>query len=234
MATSYYDRLNYAFEKFAELALPSSAQLVYLHILHEDNCFGRTGQVSIADRSLLVKTGLSKSTLTDAKRRLKSCGLLDFKPNVKDPHNGTPYTLPNIEGRAVGRAVGRADNNNINTTPIPSKERERTTANSAHASKAAISTNSAEVRQAWFDCEGSELKGGVALGLIELEKEHGAQALIAAIHEAHRANTRLNLSFNFVKAVLERMQKGEQTNDRKPSESRMDAWDARQDELPPE
>ena len=60
MTTSYYDRLKFAFEKFAEQKLPASAQLVYLHILHEENCHGRTGQVRIADTSIVERTGLSK------------------------------------------------------------------------------------------------------------------------------------------------------------------------------
>ena len=246
MATTYYDRLNYAFEKFEKLKLPSSAQLLYLHILHIDNCLGRTGQVRCSDSTITVKTGLSPNTVTTAKRTLKNYGLLDFKTAKKNPRAGTLYFLPpnitpntevktEVIAEVKGEVIAGVISSN-NTTPLPFEEREkeRTTANSAHASKKQLSTNSAEVSQAWFDCEVSEVKGGVALGLIELEKEHGAQALIAAIHEAHRANTRFNLSFNFVKAVLERMKKGEETNAGKPYGSRMDAWDARQDELPPE
>lgn len=71
-----------------------------------------------------------------------------------------------------------------------------------------LSENSAEVQQAWLDCEGERLKGGVAFGLIQLEKNYGSEVVIDAIYKAHQANNQPRLSFNFVKSVLERILKG--------------------------
>lgn len=108
-----------------------------------------------------------------------------------------------------------------------------------------ISENSEEVKQAWFDCEGEKLKGGVALGLIGLEKTYGTKVVLDAIYRAHQANSQPRLSFNFVKAVLERTVKGGEkgsgkivpiragTNNAAVVSDYAGAWDFN-DEMPPD
>lgn len=62
---------------------------------------------------------------------------------------------------------------------------------------------SAEVEQMWLDCRGERLKGGVAIGMIELENQFGTKAVVDAIIAADQYNSRDNLSFNLVKKILE-------------------------------
>lgn len=120
---TYYDALNDAYEVFESRrlsgkAVPASAQLIFLHILHSWNCSKRTGTVRLSDYGLSLRTGLSKQTITDAKRLLKNIGLIDF------PSRGgtiTEYTIKifsaksavghqpcNKVGQEVGHLVGRS------------------------------------------------------------------------------------------------------------------------------
>lgn len=91
---TYYDRLNAFFDKNEINPLPPSAQLVYLHILHENNRLRNPEVFYITDMQLTFTTGLAKQAVTDAKRRLKNAGLIDFKTDKKNPRAGTRYTLP--------------------------------------------------------------------------------------------------------------------------------------------
>ena len=224
---SYYDRLKAAFEGFEQRTLTSSAQLVYLHILHMDNATGRTGLVECTDSRLETLTNLSKNTITDAKRQLKNLGFLDFHTKRNNPRKGTRYILPelnveantgvNVEANTgVNVEVNTGANTGVNTgvnnggTVInvrEEKESEREEKKStAPAKTRVLSENSYPVKQAWFECEGERLKGGVALGLIELEKEYGTEKIVKAIYTAHQANSQPRLSYNFVKAVLKRQE----------------------------
>ena len=108
MAT-YYDGLN-DFYKLNELnPLQSSAQLVYLHLLHLNNRLGNSGTVQVSDRELGLRTSLSKQTITEAKRTLKNRGLIDFKTDRDKPHKGTTYTLTFFAtvGQTVGQRLGQ-------------------------------------------------------------------------------------------------------------------------------
>lgn len=90
---SYYDNLN-AFHKVNELEpLPASAQLVMLHLLHKNNCFGNVGQFQMTDTELQRITRLSKVTITESKRLLKNRGFIDFKTDKKNPRKGTYYNI---------------------------------------------------------------------------------------------------------------------------------------------
>ena len=216
---SYYDRLKAAFEGFEQRTLTSSAQLVYLHILHMDNATGRTGLVECTDSRLETLTNLSKNTITDAKRQLKNLGFLDFHTKRNSPRKGTRYILPELNVEAsteVNTGVNTGVNAGVNTgvniggTVInvrEEKESEREEKKfTAPAKTRVLSENSYPVKQAWFECEGERLKGGVALGLIELEKEYGTEKIVKAIYTAHQANSQPRLSYNFVKAVLKRLE----------------------------
>lgn len=72
------------------LNLSASAQATYLSLLGEFNAARFPDQMSISDRQLQTLAGLkSVSTIHDAKRILKNCGLIDFSKG----HNVTVYTL---------------------------------------------------------------------------------------------------------------------------------------------
>lgn len=106
---SYCDALSYIYKLFRENPPTSSAQLVMLHLLHENYCLGNTGTVLISDRELGLRTRLSKQTITEAKRTLKNRGLIDFKTDRDKPHKATTYTILISEkvGQAVGQRVGQ-------------------------------------------------------------------------------------------------------------------------------
>ena len=221
METTYYDRLKATFEGFEEKTPSPSAQLILLHILYLDNCQGRTGLVKCSDSRLALLTGLSSKTITAAKRQLKNLGFLDFKTNSKKPRAATVYKLP--EPFSVKYTLKTTVNSTVNDTltlaekfgiPIipvreeKEKEKEKNSPTSSNAREEKISENSEAVKQAWLDCEGERLRGGVAIGLIGLEKTYGTQEVVDAIYAAHQANSQPRLSFNFVKSVLLRTMEG--------------------------
>ena len=78
MAT-YYDALNDFYRLNEQERLVSSAQLVYLHLLHINNCHGNSGYIQVSDRELEYRTKLNKNTITTAKRILKNRNFIDFK-----------------------------------------------------------------------------------------------------------------------------------------------------------
>lgn len=91
---TYYDRLNAFFDGNEIDPLPPSAQLVYLHLIHENNRLKNPDVFYLTDILLAAKTGLSRQAITDAKRRLKNCGWINFKTDKKNPRAGTRYSLP--------------------------------------------------------------------------------------------------------------------------------------------
>lgn len=97
---------------------------------------------------------------------------------------------------------------------VNTRTREAETTATATAATAFNGLNSAEVKEMWFKCEGEPIPGGIATGLYTLEKIHGTDVVTQAILKASQANTQPRLSFNFVKAVLERMVKGGVPNGR--------------------
>lgn len=106
MAT-YYDGLNAFFKLNEANPLASSAQLVYLHLLHINNREWNTGSIRVSDGELRTRTRLSKQTITEAKRILKNLGLIDFKTNRNKPREGTDYTLTFFANQEVGHEVGQ-------------------------------------------------------------------------------------------------------------------------------
>lgn len=91
---TYYDRLNAFFDGLEIKPLKPSSQLLYLHILHEFNRLRMPAQIYATDIRLASQTGLTRQAITDAKRQLKNCGLIDFKTDKHNPRAGTRYTLP--------------------------------------------------------------------------------------------------------------------------------------------
>ena len=115
---SYYDSLNDFFELNEREHLASSAQLVYLHLLHLNDRSGNGGVVQVSDRQLETMTGLAKQSVTRAKQILKNRGLIDFKTQKGKP---TDITLPlvghpvgHLVGHLVGHPVGHSEANPLN------------------------------------------------------------------------------------------------------------------------
>lgn len=100
---SYYDSLNDFFDLNEREHFASSAQLVYLHLLHLNNRSGNGGSVQVSDRQLETMTSLAKQSITRAKQILKNRGLIDFKTQKGKP---TTITLPLTVGHPVGQSVG--------------------------------------------------------------------------------------------------------------------------------
>jgi len=100
---SYCDSSNDFFELNEREHLVSSAQLVYLHLLHLNDRSGNGGVVQVSDRQLETMTGLAKQSVTRAKQILKNRGLIDFKTQKGKP---TDITLPLVVGHLVGHSVG--------------------------------------------------------------------------------------------------------------------------------
>lgn len=104
---TYYDRLNEFFRRIEVEPLTPSAQLVYLHILHENNRLQNPNRFRCTDTRLIGTTGLSANTITSAKRTLKNRGYLDFKTDKDARRAGTLYILPEKAKSAPdGRPLG--------------------------------------------------------------------------------------------------------------------------------
>ena len=216
---TYYDRLNKTYRAFEQMKLQPAAQLTMLHLLHMNNCFGNTGLFYCTDDKLASLTNLSKDSITNAKRHLKNAGLIDFKSNPKKPRQGTLYILPDEQGKEQGKEQGNEQGKEQGKTrgvvsdsfiKNKEKEKEKETPAPAHF----ITGLSPEVQEMWFKCEGEQIPGSVALKLYELEKLHSTDVVVKAIETASLANSQPRLSFNFVKAVLERQLKGNSRNDK--------------------
>ena len=98
---TYYDRLNAFFNNNEIDPLPPSVQLVYLHLIHENNRLKNPSAFCLTDSRLAAMTGLSKPAITEAKRVLKNFGWIKFKTDKKNPRAGTRYTFPEVETSAA-------------------------------------------------------------------------------------------------------------------------------------
>ena len=219
---TYYDRLNEFFRANAHDAIPATAQLLYLHLLHINNSLGNVGEFRCTDSYLKTVTNLSKDGVTAAKRYLKNKGYIDFKSSKTQ---GTIYFLKQgtKQGNLQGTEQGTKQGNLQGRILRKEEEEEKIIPNNTEARvRENYSVNSVEVTETWFKCEGEHLTGGNALGLIELENLYGTAKVVQAIIAASQANTQPRLSFNFVKAVLLRILKGGEKNGRNESVGRVD------------
>lgn len=117
---TYCDALNCAYELFRIDPPAPSAQLVYLHLLHQNYCLGNPGTVQISDRELSLRTRLNKQSITEAKRTLKNRGLIDFKTDRDKPHRATTYILNFFSetlGQGLGQKVGQTLGQTLGQSP---------------------------------------------------------------------------------------------------------------------
>lgn len=197
---------------------PASVRALYNFLLGELNArFWATDELSYSERELASLVGVSKSAIHETVRYLCDRGWIKTSRNKSRTRTFfkvlTAQSTVGSLRAGTGQSVGSFGvSNYTRVKDVKDKEDKKDKKNSSPTATTRTrekrSTNSEEVEQTWFECEGERLKGGVALGLIELENEYGTTAVVDAILEAHRSNSRPRLSFNFVKAVLENQQKG--------------------------
>lgn len=218
---TYGERLDAFHELNAKNRLTSSAQLVYLHLLHmTKDCLGEVGSIQVADRVLELRTGLAKKTITEAKRELKNRGLIDFHTDRNAPRNPTKYTFP-LFSEKVGQKVGqnknserldglfaipcaRADDDAIlynkkNKIKNEEEEEER-----AHDSKNIIN-NKMSVHELWKFETGQQLTGSTAIELESLARTYGRDSFTFALIKAVQSKTTERLRFSYFKKILENM-----------------------------
>lgn len=212
------DHFN-AFQAVSECrGLSANARSLYFAILAEFNRQRFPASIKLSNAVLQHLSGIkSSSSFDSARNALINAGVIR--------HNKLWYELRPME--SAGNIVEISPNNFRKTSEIPPKNFRKSsgivpkdsigllvmpTDKYKDRQKEGDITPTAEMRaraseeilKAWELLEGEPLKGGVELGLIDLEKLYGTKAVVQAIVTASQANTRPNLSFNFVKAVLQR------------------------------
>lgn len=224
MAT-YYDGLNYIYRLFADSPPPSSAQLVILHLLHENNRCKNTGTVQISDRELGLRTRLSKQTITDAKRTLKNLGLIDFKTDKDKPNKVTIYTLKFFFGlgQKVGQTLGQelgqelgqkvGQPADVPITHVRGDLRLKTEENT-YANAGAKTEEIDELLEYWGQAGGCKLNQLLVSKLDALLKAHGLPAMKSAIDKANDGANSANYGFS-LEYVRNKLPKGGDNNDRK-------------------
>lgn len=219
MAT-YYDALNDFYKLNEQERFVSSAQLIYLHLLHINNRSGNRGYVQVSDRELETMTGFAKQSITRVKQILKNRGLIEFKTDKRNPRAGTQYTLNFfIQGQSVGQSVGQnigqslgqsvGQSSRINTQPIISKEKTkdlRIRPQNAGARASANPKVSDDVFKVWTDEMPRPLTASEKYELADLEERHGFEKVKAAIIATRR--DRYYPTFANFKETLEGKKKG--------------------------
>lgn len=191
---TYYDRLNAFFDESEVYPLPPAAQLVYLHLIHENNRLKNPNAFCLTDSRLAALTGLSKPAIATAKRVLKNRGWINFKTDKKNPRAGTRYSLP--ENREKNRE----------------KTQDSLTKNDGRQMNATGAVISSELKSVWkANNDGTPPSETEAYYLAEDAKLYGEEKVQQAIIRAGQKK-RGSLSIYFYK-----MQLGDVTSGRKES-----------------
>lgn len=232
MAT-YYDALNDFFKLNEQERLVSSAQLVYLHLLHINNCHGNNGYIQVSDRELEYRTKLNKNTITTAKQILKNRGLIDFKSEKGKPRKGTIYTLPVfILGQklgqkpiqTLGQKVGQKLGQTLSNTPILSmdkdlrlknKDEDKSTITTIACAGACVNRNFEDdefgkIVDYWEQSRFGKLDFELISKLESYVKRYGLLEVKAAMDAAKASNgSSYGVSFAYFSSVLENRNKPE-------------------------
>lgn len=214
MAT-YYDALNDFFKLNEQERLVSSAQLVYLHLLHINNCHGNNGYIQVSDRELEYRTKLNKNTITTAKQILKNRGLIDFKSEKGKPRKGTIYTLPIF---ILGQKLGQT----LSNTPILSmdkdlrlknKDEDKSTITTIACAGACVNRNFEDdefgkIVDYWEQSRFGRLDFELISKLESYVKRYGFSEVKAAMDAAKASNgSSYGVSFAYFASVLENRNK---------------------------
>ena len=224
-----------------KLRLSTDARSLYYAILSEFNRLQYPSELKLPAQYLQFLSGIkTESMLRSSKNALINANVISCKKHVyklqKTGENPSKNGKP-TENQQKGNEKNAdflisttISKNNIEKEK--EREEEITTTTATTRTREALSTNSEEVKQAWFLSEGETLKGGYAVDMIQLENAYGTEALVDAITAARRANTQPRLTYNFLKAVLERQQKGGKTNGRNNEPARSvanaESWEQQQ------
>lgn len=217
--------------------LSANARSLYIAILGEFNSLQYPPTLKLQNTDLQHLSGINSTCSFDSARNaLINAELISHKKQIyslKDSRN----SLENFQ-KDFRNSLERVQKDSFNSMSISKnnieKEKEEEKDARAYTREETTNTatfnnlNSAEVQEMWFRCEGERIPGGIAFGLYELEQLHGTASLCKAIMAASQANTQPRLSFNFVKAVLERQQKGESKNARTDARAVAEAWEQQQ------
>ena len=121
---TYIDRLNFFHEVADGLLLPTSAQIVYLKLLHINNKLAWTEQFRVSDRRLRELCGYrNKNIINAAKNRLKQCGLIDFTANGKETTIYRILAAEKFAGTGTGTDTG-TDTGTLNRQDKTRKEKK--------------------------------------------------------------------------------------------------------------
>ena len=118
---TYYDGLNDFHKLNEQERLASSAQLVYLHLLHLNNRSGNRGYVQVSDRELETMTSLAKQSVTRAKQTIKNRGLVSFNT---EHGKSTTFTLNFFTQSALVGQSSRSNTQSSITTQDKTKTKE--------------------------------------------------------------------------------------------------------------
>ena len=237
MKMSLIDHFNAFHVRSQELGLTPNARSLYFAILGEFNKMQYPAQIKLQNTYLQHLSGINSThSFNSARNALINAELISHKKQI--------YSLETVRkdfgnsSETFRKGFGNSLESSFSTTTISKnnvekeKEKERDARAYTRDENANTATfnnlNSAEVQEMWFRCEGERIPGGIAFGLYELEQLHGTEALCKAIMAASQANTQPRLSFNFVKAVLDRQQKGESKNARTDARAVAEAWEQQQ------
>lgn len=234
MAT-YYDGLN-DFHKFNENEhLASSAQLLYLHLLHINNRLGNSGHVQVSDRELATRTSLNVKSVTKAKRILKNCGLINFFTDPEKPHRGTYYDLKFFctVGQTMGQTMGQTVGQTVGQTPDVANIRVRdktediktTDLQSINPPRACAPVNwdcENELVTLWLDNGGARVTAELLSYLQALVEKHGVEWTAQAIRDAAGAfSGDFAMSLNFLRGCVKRKLEGGDKRVRATGQSRV-------------
>lgn len=224
---TYYDRLNQFFRHIVYNEIPPHAQLVYLHLLNHNNQLGWQEKFCITDRRLELLTGLSKQSVTDAKRILKD-RFVTISTDKKKPRKGSCYTfinfLPYIQGKVEGKTQGKNEGKSqgkmqgkpsispsISLSKIKEEEGDTDGARArVCGAEPTFGKLSAKIIAAWD----GEPNWNDAYDLRALEERHGADAVVKAINAAKISLKGEPLTINYLRGTLRNMkERGELNNE---------------------
>ena len=244
---TYYDALNDFHRRNAINPLATAAQLMYLHLLHINNCLGNGGSVKVSDRQLELSMCVTHPTIIKAKRQLKNAGLIDFESDAKSPRSGTRYMLlffsknqtPKIYQKDFGKnqtskiyqSVYQSVDQSVNQTEAVSitrarQDQEQDTDKSSFERRRAQVWDSAveeHFAEKWLANRGSGVTAELLSYMKFIVDKHGTDFLDELLTEAATALKSDRMSLRYLRGCYEFKLKGGNKRD-KPGDGATPAY----------
>lgn len=244
---TYYDALNDFHRRNAINPLATAAQLMYLHLLHINNCLGNGGSVKVSDRQLELSMCVTHPTIIKAKRQLKNAGLIDFESDAKSPRSGTRYMLlffsknqtPKINQKDFGKnqtskidqSVYQSVDQSVNQTEAVSitrarQDQEQDTDKSSFERRRAQVWDSAveeHFAEKWLANRGSGVTAELLSYMKFIVDKHGTDFLDGLLTEAATALKSDRMSLRYLRGCYEFKLKGGNKRD-KPGDGATPAY----------